>query len=297
MSQKFSSVAGVTLLKWLGKLPFPLLYLLSDIIFLLLNVFGLYRRKVVLENLKNAFPDKKDNDIKKIAERFFRHFSDLVVEITKMAMMKAPAFRNRMLVTNKELLEYYFSEGRSVVVLTMHYNNWEWGTYIASQLSHNVLAVYKPLYDKTFDSYMNATRARFGAEMVPNAQLLRRLFKAQEIKEPVLVWLAGDQTPPFFHKFWIRFLNQETMFYPGPAAISKRFNFPVIFQHTLKKSRGHYETTFELLVENPAEWSEKEIMKAYIRRMEEVIQEKPEYYLWSHKRWKNRRPIETPMVQ
>jgi KDO2-lipid IV(A) lauroyltransferase len=142
---------------------------------------------------------------------------------------------------------------------------------------------------------MNETREKQGAELVANTQVLRRLLKAEKNNEQVLSWLAGDQTPPFFHKFWIQFLNQEAMFYPGPATLSRRFNHPVFFQKTEKVSRGHYQTSFELLFENPHEVSEVEIMKKYIQKMEEVIYEKPEYYLWSHKRWKNKRPEKIPM--
>jgi Kdo2-lipid IVA lauroyltransferase/acyltransferase len=180
-------------------------------------------------------------------------------------------------------------------VLTMHYNNWEWGSAFPLFLKHKILGVYKPLHNLRFDHYMNRNRARFGAEMVSNSLILRRVIKAHNEQQPVFIWLAGDQTPPWFHKFWLMFLNQETMFYPGPAAISRRFNYPIIFQKTVKKKRGFYETTFEVLFENPAQFSETEIMKTYIRKMEETIREQPAYYLWSHKRWKNKRPENVPM--
>jgi KDO2-lipid IV(A) lauroyltransferase len=180
-------------------------------------------------------------------------------------------------------------------MLTMHYNNWEWGSAFPLFLKHKVLGVYKPLHNLQFDAFINRNRARFGAEMVSNAHILRRVVKAHQEKEPVFIWLAGDQTPPSFHKFWLMFLNQETMFYPGPAAISRRFNYPVIFQKTVKTKRGYYETTFEVLFENPEKYSETEIMKAYIQKMEETIVEQPAYYLWSHKRWKHKRPADVAM--
>jgi KDO2-lipid IV(A) lauroyltransferase len=105
----------------------------------------------------------------------------------------------------------------------------------------------------------------------------------------VLTWLAADQTPPEYHNLWMEFLNRETIFYSGPAYIPLKFGFPVFFQKTMKKSRGHYETSFELLFENPLEHTETEILQKFILKMEEVIKHKPEYYLWSHKRWKHQR--------
>jgi KDO2-lipid IV(A) lauroyltransferase len=143
---------------------------------------------------------------------------------------------------------------------------------------------------------MNKTRSRFGTELIKDSQILRRVLKAKSKKEPVAVWLAGDQTPPDFYKFWFTFLNRETSFYPGPAFISKRFNQPVIFMRIDKTGRGKYLTTVEVLFENPAEVSEEKIIKAYIDKMEEIIREKPEYYLWSHRRWKHKRPEGTELI-
>jgi KDO2-lipid IV(A) lauroyltransferase len=212
-----------------------------------------------------------------------------------MRGMKAVDFKERMKVTNASLVNSFFEQGKSVMVLTMHYNNWEWGTYLSVYLKHKSLAVYKPLHDVTFDKFLNQTRTKYGTELIKNDQILRRVLQAEKQNEPVFIWLAGDQTPPVFHKFWFRFLNQDALFYPGPAVISKRFNQPVFFQNIKKTGRGKYETTFEMLFENPAKFSETEIIKTYIQRMEEVIREKPEFYLWSHKRWKHKRPADLPL--
>lgn len=134
-----------------------------------------------------------------------------------------------------------------------------------------------------------------GVEMIPNNHVLKQVIKSREKDETILLWLAGDQTPPLYHTFWLRFLNQDTLFYPGPASISRRFKYPVFFQKTIKTGRGHYETSFELLMEDPENYSEAGIMKAYIQKMEETIREQPEYYLWSHKRWKHKRPTDVSL--
>ncbi|MDD2382091.1 MAG: lysophospholipid acyltransferase family protein [Mariniphaga sp.] len=290
MKKGYSSHIGLFFLKLASKIPFTGIYFLADFFYFLVYYIIGYRKKVVQENLRHSFPEKTEHEIKKISTCFYRHFSDLTLEIIKMPGINEKTFRKRMAVKNPELVNRFFEQGKSVVVLTMHYNNWEWASIFPLFIQHQVLGVYKPLHNLDFDAYLNQVRRRFGAIMIPNSLVLRKIFHYHQKQEPVFIWLAGDQTPPHFHKFWMMFMNQETMFYPGPAAISRRFNYPVIFQKTLKIKRGFYETTFEVLVDNPKDLSEEYIMNVYIQKMEETIREHPEYYLWSHKRWKNKRP-------
>jgi KDO2-lipid IV(A) lauroyltransferase len=290
MNTGFSTYIGIFFLKILAKLPFRIIYLISDVFYLFVHYVIGYRKNVVTNNLKNAFPEKSENEIKSIVRKYYRYFSDLTLETIKMRSMNPSDFEKRMIVTNADLVNRYFELGKSVLVLTMHYNNWEWGTYLSVHLKHKSLAVYKPLQNVVFDKFMNQTRTKFGTELIKNDQIYKRILKAEKQNELVFIWLAGDQTPPFFHKGWFRFLNQDALFYPGPAIISKRFDQPVFFQKIEKTGRGMYETTFELLVENSSLFTETEIIKIYIRRMEELIREKPEFYIWSHRRWKHKRP-------
>lgn len=255
-----------------------------------------YRKSVVVKNLKNSIPEKTDKEIHEISKKFYRHLCDLIVETIKMKAMTEDDYRKRMVFTNADLVNNYFESGRSIVVLTMHFNNWEWSSWSQAVLKHKILAVYKPLHNPKIDKYMNETRSKMGLSLIPNSLILRTVISANKKKEPVITWLAADQTPPVHHSFWIKFLNQEAMFYPGPAVISKRFDQPLFFQRIKKIDRGRYETEFELLVENPKEMNESEIMKIYINKMEEVIREKPEFYLWSHKRWKHKRPENVPLL-
>lgn len=279
----------------MAKFPFWFIYVLSDLFYWIVYYLVGYRKNVVLQNLENAFPEKTDSEIKTISKKYYRHFCDLTLETIKMRGMKTVDFEVRMKVTNADLVNRYFEQGKSVMVLTMHYNNWEWGVYLSVHLKHKSLAVYKPLQNFVFDKFMNQTRTKFGTELIKNDKIFRRILQAEKQNEPIFIWLAGDQTPPVFHKSWFRFLNQDAMFYPGPAVISKRFNQPVFFQKIEKTTRGKYTTTFELLFENPDRFSETEIIKTYIHRMEQVIREKPEFYLWSHKRWKHKRPEDLPL--
>lgn len=290
MGSAISTNIGIFLFKQVAKLSFESLYKLSDLLFYIVyRIFG-YRKKVVFENLKNSFPNKTDEDIKTISKKFYRHLCDLILEAIKMGRMTENDFRHRMVFENADLINRFYDKGRNVVVLTMHYNNWEWSSSLPLSIKHKILGVYKPLHNQQFDAYLNKTRQTMGSFLISNSSVLRTLIAAEQNKELVFTWLAADQAPPFFHKFWMKFLNRDTMFYPGPASISRRFNHPVFFQKIEKTERGKYKTTFELLFENPAEKTDAEIMKAYIEKMEKVINQSPEYYLWSHKRWKYTRP-------
>jgi Kdo2-lipid IVA lauroyltransferase/acyltransferase len=206
---------GIISLKLVARLPFWLIYGLSNLFYLVVYYFIDYRKKVVAQNLRNSFPEKSDAELKTITKKFYRHFCDLTLEVIKLGHIKEKDFRERMKVKNPELLNRYFEQNKSVVVLTMHHNNWEWGSVFPLFLKHKILGVYKPLHNLKFDKYINSNRARFGAEMVPNSTVLRRVIKADKENEPVFIWLAGDQTPPIQSKFWMMFLNQETIFIPA----------------------------------------------------------------------------------
>ncbi len=296
MKSGFFTKIGIFFIRILAKFPFRFIYIISDVLYLVIYYLIGYRKKVVFENLRFAFPEKKVTEIEDIAKKFYRHFCDITLESIKLCGMSEADFRERMKIKNVELADQFFEKGKSIIALTMHYNNWEWGVFMSEYTKLKILAVYKPLHNTVFDQFMNQTRSRFGTELVKNNNILRLIVRAQKEKQPVCVWLAGDQTPPEFHKFWFTFLNRDAMFYPGPSIISKRFNQPVIFMKIEKTGRGRYLTTLEVLCENPTEVKEAEIIKRYIRRMEEVIRENPEYYLWSHKRWKHKRPEGVPLL-
>lgn len=280
----------IIVLRFIALLPFPVLYFLSDLAYYIL-FYGIgYRRKVVFNNLTRSFPDKTADEIREISLNYYRHLCDLFFESAKMSRMSADDFRMRMKIRNFEEINRYFEVGRNVIALSSHYCNWEWQSFLSLYLRHHVIGAYKPLQNEKFDLFLNNIREQLGCEVVSMPVTLRRIIEAANRKELVFIWLAADQTPPWNHKFWTLFFNQEAMFFNGPAKIARRFRYPVFFQYTRKIDRGRYETGFELLFENPEEVDEHVIIKTYVERLESLIREKPEYYLWSHKRWKHKRP-------
>jgi len=295
MLNKYMNLALITIIKLFSMMGFRVLYILSDFLFFwVYRVFG-YRRSVVRSNLMRSFPEKTSGELKKIEKHYFRHLCDVMLESLKTGGMDAEEMQKRMLIRNPEMVNRYLDKGTSVVIMAMHYANWEWLLHMPLAIRHRQFFVYKPLHNEMLDDYLNGLRGRFGGETVPMSIALRKVIEADKSGEPVMTWLAADQAPPWFNSFWTIFLNQETQFFEGPARIAQRFNQPILFQLIRKNKRGYYETWFELLTEEPQKMSEEEIILAYVARTEQFIQDTPAYYIWSHKRWKHLRPSDVPL--
>ena len=273
-------------------LPWRVLYLVSDLLYVLLYHVVRYRRHVVEKNLRNAFPEKSADELKKIRRRYFRHLSDMFIETLKPIHMSARQIKKHFIVVDTSLTDRFLEEGRDVVLLGSHYNNWEW--YSALQLSsrHTVLTIYKPLKNKDFDRYLFRLRSKFGVRLTPMNHILRELVKCRNENIRTISGFVADQTPPADdNAFWTTFLNQETAFYRGAEKVAIKYDMPVIFVNIIKKKRGYYELDYKLITERPREEETNFIMSRYATMLEEIIRSKPEYWLWSHRRWKHKKPV------
>ena len=282
---------GIFLLKGISWLPFWMIYGLSDLMaFILRYVIG-YRRKVILDNLRHAFPEYGEKEISRLMWRFYRHFSDITLESLKGYSMSREAFSKRIIFRGVEEMNALAERGKSVVVLGFHYNNWEWSGFGQVYLKHKYLVVYNPMRgNPRFEEYLLKIRERWGALTIPVHKSARTLLESDRSQLPVALVLAGDQRPPFITRFWTTFMNQEACFNQGAGKIAMKTNQPVFFHLTRKIRRGYYEVSFIPLIMDPSQSSEQEILLAYVRTMEKYIREDPAYYLWSHKRWKQERP-------
>ena len=285
MNLVFFKIISV-LLYLISLLPFRILYLLSDILYLLLFHVVKYRRKVVKQNLKNSFPEKSVADRLKIEKRFYKHLSDLIFESIKTISISPKSLKKRFVFSNLTELTKYFEKGKSVIAVSGHYGNWEWGPLAtAYELKEKVLVVYKPLSDNRFEKLINTMRSRFGAILVPMKHTLRKIIEYNS--EPHVLVLIGDQTPPREEShYFINFLNQPTAIFLGVEKIAVRTNKPVIYFSINKIKRGYYECLIKPLVEVPNQTKEFEITNIHTQELENIIRNNPEYWLWSHKRWK-----------
>ncbi len=272
-------------------LPMWALHLLSDLLWPFFFHVVRYRRRVVETNLRNAFPEKGPEEREKIARRFYRHLTDMIVETLKAMHMNSEQIRKRFFVPDTSITDRFFSEGRDVVALASHYNNWEWYSSLQLSAKHTVITIYKPLKNKDFDRFLRKIRERFGMHTTPMNHIVRDLVKYRSEKILTLSGFIGDQTPPpDDNACWTTFLNQDTGFYRGAEKIAVKYDMPVIMMNIVKRKRGFYELEYSIISEHPRDEEPNAVICRYASMLEEIIREKPEYWLWSHRRWKHKRP-------
>lgn len=274
------------LLKLISLLPFWLLYLLSDLLFFFLYYIVRYRRHVVQNNLANALPDRSVAERMGIEKRFYRFLADMIMESIKSISITENELKERYQFENLKYITKHLDAGRSVIAVSGHYGNWEWGPLgIPFKLICDILVVYKPLSDSKFDNLINAVRSRFGAIMVPMKQTLRKV--AEYKNKPHVLVLVGDQTPTREEsQYFTSFLNQPTAVFLGVEKIAAKTNNPIVYFSIKRIKRGHYISVVEPLINDPNVCPEYEITNAHTKMLENLIQKEPDYWLWSHKRWK-----------
>ncbi|NMC40556.1 MAG: lipid A biosynthesis acyltransferase [Bacteroidales bacterium] len=271
-------------------LPLSVLYRLSDLIYYFMYYLPGYRRKVVRENLTNSFPEKNSEEILSIEKKFYRYLCDLFIETFKMNHMSARELMSRVPLKNPEVLQKLFNNGRDVAAVLGHHGNWEWLVTLPLWSSYKFVSVYKPLANKYFDNYMIKNRTKFGMFVTPMQHVVREVVENRKNNVRALYSFLADQTPPRGDiKFWTTFLNQDTPVYLGAEKIASKYDMALVLFNISREKRGKYSFTVELLFEHTKDLPEHLITETHVRRLEEIIREKPEYWIWSHRRWKHRR--------
>ncbi|RPH33304.1 MAG: hypothetical protein EHM93_05715 [Bacteroidales bacterium] len=276
----------------IGLFPFPLLYCFSALVRFILSKVFKYRKRVVIKNLKGSFPNASNQEIKRLVGLFYKNLADIFVEGIKAFTMTRNQILTRHRIINPEILEPYFHSGKSVIGVTGHYANWEWGSLSASlQIKHKVVAFYKPLNNKYIDKFVRWSRSRFGTTLasIKETSATFERFKSS----PTIYLMASDQGMPkhFLPRaHWVQFLNRNTAFLYGAEKYARHFNIPVVYIDIQRVRRGYYEVEFSILTENPAELARSRVTELFAKKLEAVIIKKPEDWLWSHKRWKHSHP-------
>lgn len=288
MINKSLSYAGIFLLNTISYLPLFLLYRLADLFYLLIFYVFKYRRKVVKENLYHSFPDKSCAELNAIEKEYYKFLSALFVEVIKMKSISKRELLKRVKFKNVDLVEAYLKNNESVLFCSSHYGNYEWVCMaIGLNFTGAHYPIYKPLSSHTFDNWFFTMRSRFGNNMVAMRQTLRAI---QSSKEMATMFTFGiDQAPPKGEtNYWTKFLNQETAVLLGIEKIAKKTNRPVFYLKIKYLKRGYYEVDCVPLCLHPKETAAFEITEMHTHFLEEMIKEEPAYWLWSHRRWKNK---------
>jgi KDO2-lipid IV(A) lauroyltransferase len=275
------------------SLPLPVLYIFSDLLYLVLYYIVSYRRKVVAENLKNSFPEKSEEELKTIEKKFYRHLADLLIETFKLTHMSKAEQKKRFTYSNIEVIDRLREDKRDIIAVLGHYNNWEWPTLLPYYLKYIIIIIFKPLQNKYFNGFINRQRSKFGIVLTPTSQVIREIINYRKNNINTLSVFISDQIPAKGDiKFWTKFLNQDTAVFTGAGKIAAKYDMAIVFFHIQKVKRGHYNLDIELLLEHTEGLSEDLITETHVRRLEEIIREKPEYWIWSHRRWKHKKPVE-----
>ena len=272
----------------IGKIPFKILYIMSEVIlFFVYRIFN-YRIETVQKNLKNSFPKYSLRDLIKIEKKFYRNFCDILVENLLLFTISENELKKRMVLLNPEIFDTLYNKNKGAILIGAHYNNWEWmALSLGLYAKQDVFSVYKPLNNKTINDIMLKARERFGANIVPMESFAKTVLENKN-RSTINLMLA-DQSP---HKskvdYYCTFLNQDTPVYLGPDKLVNAANLEFLFVEVNRLKRGYYEMKIVPLKDKSIE-ENKSMTLLHVNHLEKIINDQPENWLWSHKRWKNSR--------
>ena len=283
----------LSLLFVLNKLPYCVLYLISDIMYFLVYYLVRYRRKVVRDNLVKSFPEKSLKEIKKIERKFYSSLCDYFFETIKLYGLSEKQMRKRMVFTGLEDVNRMLSKGHSCVCYMGHFINWEYITSISLHFNDDNLVIgdiYHPLENKRFDRLMKKVRDQYGAESITMANTLRRILQITKEKKKYLIGFIADQVPTWESiNHWVDFLHRDTPVFTGTEKIAQRTQASLFYLKIKRVKRGYYTAHFEFFAEDASKMAEFEPTNRYYELLEQDIKENPELWLWTHKRWNRTR--------
>ncbi len=275
----------------ISLLPYPVLYFLSDGLYVVIYRLVGYRKKVVLQNIANSFPQKTNSEHQQIVKSYYKHLCDLIVESIKVFTISDAQVKKRFTVINPDYIDRFYDKGESVILAGGHYNNWElFAVAIDAPIKHKAVAIYKPLSNLFFDEKMRYSRSKYGLKMISTKATKAEFEKDDGLR---VIIFGIDQFPGrSTNCYWAEFLNQDTAMIFGAEKYAKEYNYPVLSGRINKIKRGHYSFEFTDAIEQPRQTSHGEITRRVNYLLEQDIIAKPEYWLWSHKRWKHKRPAD-----
>ena len=283
-------------LKVLACLPLCVLYVIGDVLAFVAHRIVRYRLDVVRKNLRNALPERSDRERRRIERAYYRHLGDCVVETVKLLHISDKELFRRVEIRNSDLVNDTVAGGRSVILFLGHYGNWEWVQLISKTFHGNDVGgeIYRPLRNKTMDRVIRLIRSRFDTVCIPQDKAVRTLLRMHSEGKKFVIGFIADQYPNSwnFH-YWTDFLNQRAAYVTGGEEIGRHVGARFLYLEVEKPRRGHYVMTFKP-IEPPADSREKYPYSVqFLRMFEEHIRRAPEYWLWSHNRWRFKEPEQT----
>lgn len=276
---------------WLiSILPFRLLYIVADGVYVLVYYVVRYRKKIVQQNIALALPHLSQKEQLRVEKESYRHMCDMFLEMIKTMTISEKEMDKRFTFTNLELYQELEKKQKSIALMCAHYASYEWVVSMNKHISFEGYAIYKKIANKHFDKLVRDIRSKFKATLISTGQTIPTIEKNYKTNHLGIYGFASDQSPQLSKTHhWGTFMGIETPVHTGAEMLAKRFDMNVIFLRTKKLKRGYYQATFELMFDNPKEVPNYEISDEFLRRVEKQIYEAPEYYLWTHKRWKHKK--------
>lgn len=275
-----------------SKLPLKILYIFSDCTFFLIYHIVGYRKEVVSENLRNSFPYKTNEELRKIRKNFYLNFSDYIVETLKSFTMSSHELRVRVQHLNQAVFHEAKAEGKNVILLSGHVFNWEWFNALATIIpQENSFPVYRKVQSSFWEEKVKSIRNRFGNHAIEAKEVIRHIFRNPNDGNSVYMFVA-DQTPHFSEiTYGLNFLNQKTPAFIGYDKLSTRMDLAFVYCDMKKVKRGFYQINYYRIYPDGEKFVEHEVVKKFHKLLENTINKRPDNYLWSHRRWKYQHAI------
>lgn len=276
-------------LLWLVSiLPFPLLYLVSDVVYVLLYYIIGYRKKTVTDNLRLVFPEKSEKEISIIRKKFYHHLSDMFLEMTKTMTISESELKKRFKITNPEEFKRLESLNKSIILIFGHYASWEWSIVLQQYINFKGLAVYKKLANKHFDRLVKNIRSKFNTDLISTKETIITINDHESKGVKTITGFLSDQSPRLTKDvYWGEFMGIKTPCFTGAERLAKKLDLTTAYLKVTKVKRGFYEAEIMTLAENPIEYQDYQLTDMFLREVEKQIYQAPEYYFWTHKRWKH----------
>jgi KDO2-lipid IV(A) lauroyltransferase len=256
---------------------------------LMYHVIG-YRKKAVYENLKLVFPEKSEMELLTITKKFYHHLCDMIVESIKSMTISIDSMKARYKFNNLDIITDFEKQNKSIILMCAHYGSWEWIFILQTYTTHRSYAIYKRLQNKYFDRLVKSIRARYNSYLITTKETFSVMEDAKKKGILSMSGFASDQSPKKDKaRYWADFMGINVPVHTGAEALAKKLDMPVVFFSVKRMKRGYYEATFKTLAEDPTSFKDYEITDRFLALVEAQIYEAPEYYLWTHKRWKHRK--------
>ncbi|MGB0838203.1 MAG: lysophospholipid acyltransferase family protein [Flavobacteriaceae bacterium] len=269
-------------------LPFKVMYLLSDLFYLILYYLIGYRKKVVQKNLKLAYPDKTEKERLDLEKKSYRHFVDIFFEMAKTFTVSKKELLKRYKFSNTELIDRLHNEGRSVIMMSSHYGNWEWSILVPVVTNYTSYATYTEISNPYFNKAVIQSRGKFGAIPIEAKKTVPAIIKNSARKKQALYGLISDQSPSYKNlNYFTEFFGVKVPVHIGAETLAKKYDIAVVMLDTQQTKRGYYQSEFKMISEFPKQTESREITQKYLRETEHQINRNPSLYFWTHNRFKH----------